>query len=273
MPEGDTIHRSAARLRAALIGRPVLRIEVRPGAGSHRRRAATPPPIGTMIDEVSATGKHLLVRFADGSVLRSHLGMSGSWHLYHPGERWARPRHQLRALVAVDGWEAVCFSAPVVELTSSQRAGEAVDHLGPDLCRPDADLDEALRRFHALIDPQREIGDALLDQRVASGIGNVYKSEVLFACAVDPFTPVAAVDPVTRRRLLATASALLQANLASSGPRRTTSGGLSVYGRVGRPCRRCGTLVQVRRQGRHARNTFWCPTCQASRKPAGGARG
>jgi endonuclease-8 len=261
VPEGDTIHRAARRLADALAGRPALRIETPRSHGPVR-----PPEEGTVISSVEARGKHLLVRFADGRTLRTHMRMNGSWHLYAAGERWRRPAHQMRALIEVDGWQAVCFLAPEVEwLRGGRGTTDGVKgrlaHLGPDLCRADADIDRAVELMGSVPDPRTEIGVALLDQRVACGVGNVYKNEVLYACEVNPFTPVGELDVVDRRRLIGTASRLLRANLGS-GPRRTAPGGVAVYGRTGRPCRRCGTIIRSRRQGEQARTTYWCPTCQ-----------
>lgn len=255
MPEGDTIHRAAGRLREVLAGRVVERFE------APRARPPHPRP-GEQIDAVDAQGKHLLVRFSGGLTLRTHLGMTGSWHVYRRGERWRRPRHLARAVITVDGWEAVCFSAPTVEL----RADPDVGHLGPDLCRPEVDEAECVRRM-AGIDPQTVVADVLLDQRVCCGVGNVYKSEVCFAGRVHPLTPIGALDDDSRRRLVQTAASQLQANLG--GGRRTTVAGtpgtLAVYGRARRPCRRCGTPITMQRAGRHGRSTYWCPTCQPMR--------
>ena len=258
MPEGDTIFRVAARLRPVLAGQPLVRIEA-------RRAIGRKPPPGTMIETVDAVGKHLLIAFADGIVLRTHLRMSGSWHIYRTGERWQKPAHLVRALVEVEGWVAVCFSAPVVEFERHPSVG----HLGPDLCGGDVDLDDCLRRMAALADPGSELADVLLDQRIACGVGNVYKSEVCFAERISPRSPIGQVSDEHRRRLLATASRQLQANLGG-GPRTTIGGppgSLAVYGRAGQPCRRCATPVRVARTGPHARSTYWCPTCQP---PAGG---
>jgi endonuclease-8 len=171
-------------------------------------------------------------------------------------------------VVGAGGWEAVCFAAPVVETFRQPPDGRAhpLDHLGPDLCRDDVDLDAAVHRLSTHTEPETEVKVALLDQRVASGIGNVYASEVLFACGVDPFRPVADLDADTRRRLMTTASRQLRANLGD-GPRTTVPrsgpGALAVYGRRGQPCRRCGTPIRMARQGEQARSTYWCPTCQA----------
>jgi endonuclease VIII len=259
VPEGDTIHRTARNLATALTGRSVVRFET-------PRRRGMAPPRGTPVDTVEARGKHLLVRFADGLVLHTHLQMSGSWHLYRAGQPWRRSARQACVILEVSGGTlAVCFNAPVVEVLPERAVdGAALGALGPDLCAADPDLDDVVRRVDRL-DPATELGVALLDQRVAAGIGNVYKSEVCFQCGLDPFTPVAAVDAETRRALYETAARLLRANLTT--PRRVTvagapAGTLAVYGRASRPCRRCGTLVRARRQGEHARVTYWCPACQ-----------
>jgi endonuclease-8 len=267
VPEGDTIHRTAGRLRPALLGEAVTRFEAPRLAG----RLVEP---GAMITAVDAAGKHLLIHFDDERVLRTHLRMNGSWHLYRVGERWKRPHHQMRALVATETWECVCFLAPVVRLERERTAvgrsrTAATEHLGPDLCDPAADLALAVERMAFLVAPETTIAEVLLDQRVAAGVGNVYKSDLLWLERVDPFAEVAAVDQSTRRALLERAATLLRANLGT-GPRTTVAGppgSLAVYGRDGRPCRRCGTPIRRRRHGDQARSTYWCPICQPSRPP------
>lgn len=250
MPEGDTIFRTARALDRVLGGQELVRFEA--------RRLRYPPfPPGTVVLGAEARGKHCLVRFDDGRVLHTHLGMTGSWHLYRSGERWRRPPGTARAVVEVDGWTAVCFAAPTVELTATP----ALDHLGPDLCRPDADLDEAVRRMAERSAPGRTIGEALLDQGIAAGIGNIWKSEACFACGIDPFTAVGALAEPERRRVLEAAAVKLRA--AGTGNRPP----MAVYKRAGEPCRRCGTPVRSAVQGTHRRATYWCPTCQ----PPGGA--
>ncbi|HEY2813602.1 MAG TPA: DNA-formamidopyrimidine glycosylase family protein [Acidimicrobiales bacterium] len=266
MPEGDTLHRTANRLRPALAGQPLVRLTLHHATGGGRR-----PETGERIETVEAVGKHLLIRFEHGATLRTHLRMTGSWHLYRSDERWRKGREFARAIVEVDGWTAVCFAAPVVELTDPATAASKVAHLGPDLTRTDvtdADIDRAVDRMASLVRSGDEIAVVLLDQRVASGIGNVFKSEVLFACGVDPFAPVGRIDVETRRRLVATASRMLRRNTIEAGPRTTVLDGasgarrLAVYGRSRRPCHRCGTPIKARRQGEHARTTYWCPSCQ-----------
>jgi endonuclease-8 len=260
VPEGDTLHRTANRLRPALAGQPLVRLTLRHATGGGRR-----PKSGERIETVEAVGKHLLIRFERGTTLRTHMRMSGSWHLYRSGERWRKRPELARAVVEVDGWTAVCFAAPVVELTDSGTAATKVAHLGPDLTSATMtarDIEVAVERMHVLIDPNEEIGNAMLDQRIACGVGNVFKSEVLFACGVNPFTPIKAVDVATRRRLLDTASRQLRRNTDTTGPRTTVPEGLAVFRRTRQPCRRCGTLIESRPQGPLARISYWCPTCQ-----------
>lgn len=220
MPEGDTIFREARALEAALAGRRLVRFEA-------PRLTFRPFRSGTVVDGAEAVGKHLLVRFDDGRVLRTHQRMTGSWHLYRPGERWLKSRWAMRALVEVPDRVAVCFAAPEVELLDALGAADAVGHLGPDLCRPGADIDEALRRMARLLPADRTIGEALLDQRVAAGVGNVYKSEACFFRGVHPFTPIGELDEAARRGILGTAAEQLRANLdtARRGPRRCPSPG------------------------------------------------
>ena len=262
MPEGDTIHRAAIRLRPVLAGHTLTRFEA-------PRLAGDRPALGDRIDDVEARGKHLLVHFGAGLTLRTHMKMTGSWHLYREGERWRKAPHLARAVVGADsGWVAVCFQAPVVE-TYHRGAGEPAPlaSLGPDLTTAAPDLDLAVARA-AQLDPATEVADVLLDQRVASGIGNVYKSDVCWLHRVDPFTPVGEVGPDRLRSMLETANRLLLANLQRTS-RATYGDGLAVYGRRGQPCPRCGTPVRMRRQGPMARSTYWCPTCQPAWQAGG----
>jgi endonuclease-8 len=258
VPEGDTIFRAARTLHDRIGGRVLV------SARAPRRPDLRPPPAGTRVDHVEARGKHLLIGFDDGSWLHTHMRMRGSWHTYRPGERWRRPGRDAVVVLRVPSAEAVCFAAPIAEMLTG---AELVRHpqlrdLGPDLCAPRPDVDEALRRLDDL-DPSTPIADALLDQRVASGIGNVYKSEACWTCRVEPAAPVGTIGPDLRRELLLTASTLLRRNLGG-GPRRTYAGGLAVYGAHGRRCPRCATPIVSARLGRHARTTWWCPGCQAT---------
>lgn len=256
MPEGDTIHRAAASLAAALAGREITRFE------APRLRAREAPRPGETVEDVAARGKHLLMRFSGGLTLHTHMRMSGSWHLYRPGERWRKPRGAMVAAVETARVHAVCFSAPVVEMQDDRALARhaVLASLGPDLCVEGVDLEAVMSRLEAL-PASTEIGVALLDQTVAAGVGNVYRSEVAWACRLDPFRPLHTVDPGDRRGLYETASRMLRANLATA--RRTTvPGGLAVYDRAGRACPRCGTSIATRRQGEQARSVWWCTGCQ-----------
>jgi endonuclease-8 len=259
--EGDTIFRTATVLRAALAGKPLVRFE------APRLRFGPFGP-GILVRSVEARGKHLLIAFGDGRVLHTHMQMSGSWHVGRPGATWRWAAHRMRALIEVPDAVAVCFDAPVAELLRERDVPRhpRLAALGPDLCSPAVDLDEVLARLDRL-PRETEIGVALLDQWVASGIGNVYKSETLFARRLDPFARVADLDAEARRGLYATASELLRRNLDGK-PRTTAPGGVAVYGKRGRPCPRCGSPIRSRRQGESARTTYWCPACQRVPMPA-----
>ena len=273
MPEGDTIFRAARTLNRALAGRIVTRFEsVYPALTRVHDDA---PVTGRTIESVAAAGKHVLMRFSGDLLLRTHMRMNGSWHIYRPGERWRKSRRDMRIVIATDAFEAVGFNVPVAEFLQG-RAIERQEDLrlmGPDLLGVTFDEAEALRRLRARADSS--IADALLNQRVVAGIGNVYKSEVLFLCGVNPFTVVAEVSEDQLRCLLTTARTHLAANVVDPtagivtyrGYRRTTRRAdpgerLHVYGRGGQACRRCGTRVEIRAQGHDARLTYWCPSCQ-----------
>ena len=257
MPEGDTIHRSAAVLRATLVGKQLKAFEA-------RRLIGPVPTIGATIEGVEARGKHIEMAFDDGVILHTHMRMTGAWHVYREGERWRKNPHAARAVIDVAEWTAVCFSAPVVETfrVKDPRRHPGLGTIGPDLCRPDADLDDCVERMARFVDHHQEIAEVLLDQRVAAGVGNVYKSEVLWACELDPFTPLGQVGVPLRRELIATAARLLQANLESPDRATVAAGGLAVYGRHLQPCLRCGGCIEWRKHGTFARITFWCPSCQ-----------
>jgi endonuclease-8 len=268
MPEGDTIFRTADVLRAALLGRRITASRAQPQPGL-RRVPDLSRLVGATVTNVEARGKHLLIGFENGLTLRSHLRMRGSWHRYRPDEPWRLPLRRASAVLETAESVAVAFDTPVVELLTDAelRRSRALNALGPDLLAGSFDADEALRRLREL--DAEALGNALLDQRAVAGIGNVYKSEVAFLQALDPWAPVAAFDDTELTDALRAARRLLQANVR--GGARVTTGsqvrgqGLWVYGRVGRPCRRCGTRIAVERQGDMARLTYWCPRCQPSR--------
>jgi endonuclease-8 len=279
LPEGDTIHRAARTLHRALAGRTVTGFH---SVFPRLTRIDDDAPLpGRVVEGVDARGKHLLIRFSGDLVLRTHMRMHGSWHIYRPGERWQRPRHEMRIIVETAEIHAVAFSVPVAELStggSLERTG-ALSDLGPDPLAADFDALEARRRMAAR--PDRQIADALLDQSAIAGIGNIYKSELLFMARVSPFTAVRDLDEATIAAIVSLAVKYMRANVADAsdaaivtygGLRRTTgradpSARLWVYGRAGRPCRRCGTPLSRAQQGPHARSTYWCEACQPRNSP------
>ncbi len=265
MPEGDTIFRIADVLRRSLVGSMVTNAYAHPRPGL-RRVPSLERVISATVTSVEARGKHLLIAFDNGLTLRTHLRMHGSWHRYRPGEAWRRGRAQASAVIETVDAVAVCFDAPEVELMTDAEIARhpQLSSLGPDLLSRSFDAAEAARRLRA--QPERPVGEALLDQRAIAGIGNVYKSEICFLEGVNPWRPMREYDDETVARLVGTARRLLAGNV--SGGARVTTGEhrpgrqLWVYGRGGRPCRRCGTLIEARRQGEQARTTYWCPRCQ-----------
>lgn len=273
MPEGDTILRTAKTLAKALVGHAVTRFE---SAYAQPSAAADQAPLeGQTVSAVRAQGKHVLMDFSGGLTLRTHMRMNGSWHLYRPGERWQRPRRAMRVLVETGAFVAVGFDVPVVELLSGAQLARhpALTKLGPDLLAPDFDEAEAVRRMEA--QGARELGEVLLDQKVCAGIGNEYKSEVLFLCGLDPRRKQSELSPAQRLALYRTARKLMLANVAIGGEGPVTYNGLRrttrredpsarawVYGRSGQPCRTCGTRIAFFKQGEGARSTYACPRCQ-----------
>jgi endonuclease VIII len=267
--EGETIHRAAAALRTALVGRPIVRFDA-------PRLVGPPPALGRIVERVESHGKHLEIVWDDGLVLHTNLRLTGSWHLYRDDERWRRPATQMRVELVTKEWVAVCFNAPVVEtyreFDRSRHPGFG-SH-GPDLSQPGADIDESINRLYHYPDQQAPISEALLDQHVADSIGNAYRCEVLWACEVHPFALIAALDADDCAFIVTTAAQLLRSKLQHS-PRVTASitagsllrGELAVYGRNGQPCARCGDTVEVCRSGDHDRLLYWCPGCQVERSP------
>jgi endonuclease-8 len=272
MPEGDTIYRAARALHRALAGQTVTRFEsVYPAL---TRIAEDRPIVGRSVESVSARGKHLLIAFSGDLVLRTHMRMNGSWHLYRPAARWQRPARDMRVLVATASVIAVGFNVPVAELLTARDLArhEELRALGPDLLAATFDRDEVVRRMRAR--GRDAVADVLLNQRVVAGIGNMFKSEILFLAGIHPFTPVSVLDAAALGRIVDIAREQLAANvmtrsqtLSSITARRTTrsldpNSTLWVYGRGGKPCRRCGATIQSKKTGMDARLTYWCPVCQ-----------
>ncbi len=261
MPEGDTVHLAARRLDAALSGQVLTRTDFR--VPQH----ATADLSGQTVLETVARGKHLLTRTDGGLTLHTHFKMDGEWRLYQPGKRWERPGDEIRAVLETEPWIAVGRKLGIVELLRTDREDDVVGHLGPDVLGPDWHPEPAAANLGA--DPARPIGEALVDQRLIAGPGNVYKSEALYLRGVHPWTPAGAVD---LPRLVDLMKRLMEAN-RHTGRQITTGdprGGRRhwVYGRAGESCRRCGTRIERGMQGEPTRErvTFWCPACQ----PKGG---
>jgi endonuclease VIII len=259
MPEGDTVWLAGQRLREALAGRVLTRSDFRVP------QLATADLTGRGVLDVVSRGKHLLTRVDGGLTLHTHFKMEGAWHLYRPGERWrGGPAWQVRVVLANAEWEAVGYRLPVVELLPTDEETRVVGHLGPDLLGPAWDLAEAVRRVTA--DPDRSIGEALLDQRNLAGIGTFYRAELLFLQGIHPRTPVREIGNL--RRVIQRGQQLLYANRWRT--EQSTTGDLRpnrrtyVFERPGQPCRRCGTAIRTEEFGplMQERRSYWCPRCQ-----------
>ncbi|MDR3739384.1 MAG: DNA-formamidopyrimidine glycosylase family protein [Terracidiphilus sp.] len=275
MPEGDTLFRTARTLSRALTGTTIteFRTQLAPLARWNDER----PVAGQTVDRVEARGKWLLMFFSGGGVLLTHLRMNGSWHIYRRGERWRQPGRNMRIVLENASWQAVGFSVPVAEVLSLSQIER--DHRIPrpeiDVLRPEFDTVAAAARIRAR--SSEAIADVLLDQTVLAGVGNEFKSEICFACAVNPFAPIASLSDAHIAEIVGTALRMVRENILEDSDETTvTYRGLGrrtrhasdprervwVYGRAGETCRKCGTLIERQLQGRDARVTFWCPQCQ-----------
>jgi endonuclease-8 len=262
VPEGDTVWRSCQRLNEALAGQRLVRTQFRVPS------LATTDFAGVKIVEVVSRGKHQLFRFENGYTLHTHFRMDGTWRIFPHGRSWTGGEDfQIRAVLITPDRDAVGYQLPVVELVATADESTVVGHLGPDLLGADWDLDEAVRRLGT--QPDRSIGEALLDQRNLAGIGTFYRAEVLFLQGLHPRTPVREVAKV--RRLVQRSQQLLYANRWR--PEQSTTGDLRtdkrawVFERQGQPCRRCRTPIRTEEFGPpgQERRSYWCPHCQ----PAG----
>ncbi len=254
MPEGDALKRAAQRLQV-LAGQ---RVEVETPHPRAAGKGLVERLDGRTLESVEAVGKNLLLRFEGGLVLRSHLRMTGRWRVEQRGaRRTGRPWLVLRG----DEHEAVLWNGPVLELGRDARG---LAHLGPDILGSPPELDAMLARLRA--EPSRAVGDALLDQRLVAGIGNLWKAEALWDARVSPWRALAGVSDGELRAVLAAANRLMRAGLEGARPAR------QVYRRAGRACRRCGSVIRSQPQGEAARTAYWCPGCQpGGREPKAGA--
>ena len=233
-------------------------------------RSRRRPITGRTIEAVRSVGKHLIIDFSGGLHLRTHMRMNGSWHLYRPGEKWRGRAVDVRIVISTDIFVAVGFSIPVAEFLTDSALARQDDLLkiGPECSR--RSLTWRMQRKGFAPAQEMEIADALLNQHLVAGIGNVFKSEILFVSEVNPFVLVEKIDDITLQRILSNARKLMGVNVAKENRQtgRFTTGRLNpqeklwVYSRGGSPCLRCGTAIEYRKQGKDARGTYWCPRCQ-----------
>ena len=278
MPEGDTIFRAARALQSALAGRVVTGFET--GVAKLARVNDDTPLAGRTVERVESRGKWCLMYFSGDLILVTHMLMNGSWHLYRTGERWRIGRSRMRAVVRTAEWEAVLFNAQIAEFHTARslERSSQVPKLGPDVLAGEFTVEGGVTRLEAYAreHPEAEVGVVLLNQRVLAGLGNVYKSEVAFAAAVNPWRAMRTVTRAEMEKMVEFAMRYMKANVTEgkgdgivtyAGNRRTTGRmdkeeRLWVYGRQGQECRRCGAMVMMRKQGEQARVTYWCPACE-----------
>ncbi len=278
MPEGDTIYRSARAMQRALGGKLCTGFEA--GLAPLARVNDDAPLAGRMIEKVEARGKWLLVHFSGDLILVTHMLMCGSWHLYKTGEKWWMGRDRMRAVIRTADWQAVAFNVPVAEFHTARSLARysQIPKLGVDALSEGYTVEKGVAKLreYGLAHPEAEIAVVLLNQRVIAGLGNVYKSEVAFAAGVNPFRAMSTMTDRELEVMAEVSQKWLKVNVIDgagdgivtySGNRRTMNSSnredrLWVYGRQGQECRRCGAVVQMRKQGEQARSTYWCGGCQ-----------
>jgi len=306
MPEGDPIFRTATTLRPAMEGGVIEAARIRDrqfeceriecstvtaveARGKHllMHLARNPPPseggarggieqlstVGDAQDQaapknpspnLSPQGKGIIPTHA----IHSHLGMTGSWHIYRPGEPWRKPAHYAALVLSIKHLEVICFSPRLLELLTADqlRRHPHIQRLGPDMLAREFDMAAAIQRFRAR--NMLPLGEAVLNQTLVCGIGNEYKTDLLFLMGFDPLAPVERYSDDELTRLLAKARSLMRRNVGGR-PRKTRfgsdAGRLWIYGQAGKPCPKCGTRIKLQRQGDAGRTTFWCPECQPTR--------
>ncbi len=269
MPEGDNVLRAATVLGRELTSRTITKLRL-------HDRGEIAELAGKRVEKIEAQGKHMFVHFDAPWVLRVHLGMNGRWRRIHVREKASIP-----ATVRIEAGDVayVCLGSYKADLIRSAalKTNPKIARLGPDLLHEPPDIDEAVRRAKQPGNASREIGDLVMDQRVAAGIGNIYKSETLFECRVHPRKLIYHMSEEQVRAVYEKAAALMRLNLLIRNPRigapirRRATGGTNkrfwVYMRRGKPCYDCGTAIEMFLQGDMARSTYFCPTCQAKTGP------
>jgi endonuclease-8 len=258
MPEGDTILRAANRMRPVLEG--AVPEEIHTPQARHARDDWPRRLGGRRVVSVETHGKHLFLRFEGDLVLHSHLRMTGAWAVYRHGARWRRSPRRAWLVLRARGHEVVEFDGPVLELMTASRTrfDQRLAALGPDVLADEFDAARFLRRLRE-DDPTRGIGDALLDQRLVAGIGNIWKAEGCWGACLDPWRPLREVGDDEALAVIEHVRPRMRRAAESA---RKESGERHVYDRAGRPCSRCGTPIRARGQGEDNRTTFWCPGCQ-----------
>jgi endonuclease-8 len=256
MPEGDTIHYAARRIR------PIVLDAVPEISTPHPRSRLDRWPqrlAGRAVTAVDAHGKHLYLRFEDDLVIHSHLRMTGSWGTYRADQRWRRSPRRAWLVLRARGGEVVQFDGPVLELMTESRTrfDRRLTALGPDIIKEDFDERRFLRRLRD-DDPTRPIGDALLDQRTIAGIGNLWKVEACFLAQVDPWRPTGQISDDEALSIVREARPRMQRSAHDGNQTRFRA----IYGKASRPCPRCGTRIRQRGQWDDNRPTYWCPGCQ-----------
>lgn len=256
MPTGERLDHIAAAMRSALCDQTMVRFDATSLVG-------ITPQAGRVIEDVAVEGRHLRLLWDDGIVLHTNLRRHGWWELYHEGQFWRGRHDDVRVLVEVPGWVAVCFSAPLVETyrAPNPRRHPGLGGIGPDLARVDADLTRVALGLLESDEPERRLHDVLVDDRYFYGVGNVARSESLWACALSPFAHLGDLGERDAVRLVTTASRLVRHRLSNLECRR------AVYGLAGRACPRCADTVQTMAIGEPARALYWCDGCQTRLDP------